>query len=278
MVSLGEVPEVVYTNEQIINSLFSYLNEGQINEVVERSLDADTSDKGGGIKKIISLKYAKTSTDEEETELVRKLDSIGKFAILHGHLEEEEDITNLSEISESDRDDIENNEFVEATGKITQSPINELQELIQQFQPYLDMFNMDPQFEEDGQEFSMGDIQSFLNELDSGQDLFRVSTESDSDLVFSMDEGALSGQLSEYAEYHVLGRVEHVYEQGEEDWLLNVMDMMPGNDRESRMQRRKFLKQMADGASEVLNRNVTEDDFKIAHPDIRVRPVAIYLS
>ena len=280
MVSIGDAPEVVYTNDQIIDRLFSYLNEGDIKEIVERSLDSDTTDKGGGLSKILRLKYDRSSTDEEETELVRKFDSIGKFAVLHGILQDEDDITFFEEIGEDDRRDLETGDFIEAEGRIRASPINDLQEMIEEIKPYLDMFDFDMEFQEQGQEFSFSDIQDFLNELDSGEDLYTVKTSTDSidaDVVFSLGEGRLDGQLSEYTEYHMLGRVEHVYNRGEEEWLMNVMDLLPAGDRDAQQKRRMFLKQMVSSSSDLLDRNVTEDDFKVGDPDVRVRPVAIYL-
>ena len=152
--------------------------------------------------------------------------------------------------------------------------------MIEEIKPYLDMFDFDMEFQEQGQEFSFSDIQDFLNELDSGEDLYTVKTSTDSidaDVVFSLGEGRLDGQLSEYTEYHMLGRVEHVYNRGEEEWLMNVMDLLPAGDRDAQQKRRMFLKQMVSSSSDLLDRNVTEDDFKVGYPDVRVRPVAIYL-
>jgi len=254
MVSIGDAPEIVYTNDQIIDRLFSYLNEGDIKEIVERSLDSDTTDKGGGLSKIIRLKYNRSSTDEEETELLRKFDSIGKFAVLHGMLQDENDITSFNEIGEDNRSDLETGDFVEAEGRIRASPINDLQEMIEQIKPYLDMFDFDMEFQEQGQEFNFSDIQEFLNELDSGEDLYTVKTSIDANVVFSLGEGGLDGQLSKYTEYHVLGRTEHVYNRGEEEWLMNVMDLLPASDRNARQNRRKFLKQMASSSSDLLDR------------------------
>ncbi|PHQ40433.1 hypothetical protein DJ69_01250 [Halorubrum persicum] len=280
MVSIADAPEVIYTNTQTIDRLFSYLNEGDIKEVVERSLDSETTDKGGGLSKIIRLKLGKSTTDEEEMELVRELDSIGKFAVLHGILQDEDDITSFDEIEESDRRELEDGDFIEAEGQIRASPINDLQKMIEDVKPYLEMFDFDMSFQEQGQEFTLSDIQDFLNELDSGEDVYTVNTSTDSldvDVVFSLGEGELDGQLSEYTEYHVLGRVEHVYNRGEEEWLMNVMDLLPGSDRDAQQKRRMFLKQMVSSSSDLLDRKVTEDDFKVGYPDVRVRPVAIYL-
>ena len=280
MASIADAPEVVYTNDKIIDRLFSYLNEGNIKEIVERSLDSDTTDKGGGLRKVIQLKYSESSTDEEETELIRDFDSIGKFAVLHGILQDEDDITSFEDIDKNSRRDLETGDFVQAEGRIRGSPINDLQEMIEEINPYLDMFDFDMEVQEQGQEFNFSDIKKFLNELNSGEDIYTVNTSTnstDANVVFSLSQSELDSQLSEYTKYHVLGRVEHVYNRGEEEHLMNVMDLLPGNDREARQNRQMFLKQMVSSTSDLLDRNVTEGDFKIGYPDVRVRPVAIYL-
>lgn len=280
MVSLSNVPEVVYTNDQLIDRLFSYLNEGDIKEVVERTLDADSSNKAGGLKKIISLQYSETSSEEDETEFLRQLGPVGKFAILHGMLEEDNDIVHLEELNESSRQNLDDGAFVQSKGKISSSPINQLQELIEEVRPYLEMFDFDAEFEENDEEFTLNELQIFLNELDSGEDIYRVDPTStgESDMVFSVNENDdIQSLVSEYTEYHVLGRVEHVYEQGEEQWLMNIMDLIPDEGRESRRQRRLFIKQMAQSSSELLDQTIDESDFKVGYPDIRVRVMAIYL-
>lgn len=58
---------------------------------------------------------------------------------------------------------------------------------------------------------------------------------------------------------------------------MNVMDLLPGSDRNARQNRRMFIKQMVSSSSDLLDRKVIEDDLKVAYPDVRVRPVAIYL-
>ncbi|THE63754.1 hypothetical protein D8Y22_15525 [Salinadaptatus halalkaliphilus] len=273
------MPEVVYTNDEIIDRLFSYLNEGQIQEVVERSLESEESDKGGGIDKIIQLRYSKTAEDEEEQELIRELDPIGKFAILHRHLQDADDITEFEALSPRKRSELEEGEFIQTRSRITSTPITELQGMMEEVMPYFDMFDIDTTFEEEGQEFTMDDIKQFLDQLGSGEDIYRLDASSDSldaNIVFS-SEDTVGDLSSEYTEYYVLGRVEYLFDEGEEEWLIDIMDVMPGSDRDSRQNRRMFLKQMTSGSSKLLEKDIDESDFKIGYPDIRIRPMAIYL-
>ncbi|MDG5818520.1 hypothetical protein [Natronococcus sp. A-GB7] len=278
MVSLSEVPEVVYTNDELIDRLFSYLNEGQIQEVVERTLDSEGTEKGGGIDKILQLRYSSTSSDEEEQELIRELDSIGKFAILHRILQDDDEVIEFDQLSLEERDDLSEGEFIQTRNKITSTPISELQNKIDDFLPYFEMLDLDSSFEQDGEEFTLSEIQEFLDQLGAGEDIYRMnaSDEIDSDIIFSSND-ELDDFTTSYTEYYVLGRVEYIFEENEEEWLIDIIDLMPGNDRESRQQRRRFLRQITSGASELLEKDVDESDFKIGYPDIRIRPMAIYL-
>lgn len=278
MVSLAEVPEVEYTNEQIIDRLFSYLNEGDIQEVVERSLETEETDKGGGIDKILQLRYSQASGDEEELEFTRELDDIGKFAILHRHLKDEDDVTEIDSLSADVRSTLEEGEFIQARSRISSTPVSEIRSKIDDFLPYAEIFDVDTSFEDDGEVIEISDIRQLLEQMEPGEDIYQldVSTrDSNGDIVFS-DDG-LEGLVSEYTEYYVLGRVEYIYEEGEEEWLIDIMDLMPGNDRESRKERRIILKQFTSFLSEGLKRDIDESDLTIGYPDIRIRPVAIYL-
>lgn len=69
--------------------------------------------------------------------------------------------------------------------------------------------------------------------------------------------------------------MEHVYEQGEKKGLMDVSDMMPkGRKKKERMQ---FLNGIADAADSLSDEDISISDLEITHPDIRVRPMAIYL-
>lgn len=278
MVSLSEVPEVVYTNDELIDRLFSYLNEGQIQEVVERTLDSEGTEKGGGIDKILQLRYSSTSSDEEEQELIRELDSIGKFAILHRILQDDDEVIEFDQLSLDERDDLSEGEFIQTRDRITSTPISELQDKIDDFLPYFEMFDLDSSFEQDGEEFTLSEMQEFLDQIGAGEDIYRMnaSDEIDSDIIFSSDD-ELDDFTTSYTQYYILGKVEYIFEEGEEEWLIDLIDLMPGNDRQSRQQRRRFLRQITSGASELLEKDIDESDFKIGYPDIRIRPMAIYL-
>ncbi|MFB9805034.1 hypothetical protein ACFFQF_06315 [Haladaptatus pallidirubidus] len=280
MTSLSDVPEIVYTNDQLINRLYDYFNEGEIQEVVDRSLESESTTKGAGLKKIISMQFNRTSGEEEESERIRQMNIIGKFAILHSILKDEDDIIYLDTITNAERDDLNNGDFVQVKGRITSSPINELQGKIEQFWPYIEMFGMEDEQIDSDEEMSLSQVMEFIDELASGEDIYRVSKSSDSldsDLVFYLNSDELGESLSRYTEYQVLGRIEHVFEEGEEEWLLDLAEMMPGNDREARTERRKAIKGLADAFSDMLERDVRDSDFKIGYPDIQIRPMAIYI-
>ena len=284
MVSLTSVPEILYLDDRQVEQLFSYINEGDIVEVAERSSESGTVEKGGGLKKIIALRYSSSETDGEKTEWVRELDPIGKFAALHSTLGESEDIVHLNDLDDELREDISEGAFVQAKGKIAESPVNELHDLVNDLRPYFDMFDLYDEIEnDDGGEFGFNDIQRFLEEIKTSEDLFWMDIPSENletKLVFPVSDSNLRGSPdfpSKHTEYRILGRVEHIYDEGEEEWLMDLMEIIPDNSRESRQQRRTLVKQMATSTTELLGRDVNESDFKITYPDIRIRPMAIYL-
>ena len=288
MVSIADVPEVLFLNERQIENLFSYITEGQLREIISSSQEVD-DDEEGAWRKLIQLRYldAAERTDDGEigevTELISDQDSIGKFATLHTNLGESGDITRIEDMNEEIRAELSEGDFIETKGVVRTSPINELQQVIDDVKPFFGLLDI-PLDEGDGQDnFTLNDIQEFIQKLNTSENIFILDIPSDTldpDLVFSLNELEMQGDMqfpSEYTEYTVLGRIEHTYDKGEERSLMDMMDVLPGNDRESRQKRRVFMKQMASSATELTGRQVSESDFKITYPDIQVKPMAVYL-
>ena len=284
MVSVADVPEVLYLNERQVENLYSYISEEQVVEILHDSQDDDTD---GGWRKLLQLRYGDSLDSAENTDdgipsdLIRDPDSIAKFATLHANLEEEDDIHSIDDLGEDTRDGLEEGDFVETKGRVRTSAIDELQQTIDGVSPLLSLFDME--IDESEEDFTLNDIQNLMDQLNTSEDLYMLEIPSgdlEADLVFSLDEMVSQGKIdfpSEYTEYSVLGRVDHTYDEREERSLMDIMDMLPGNDRESRQQRRQFMRQLSLSASEVLDRDIDREDFKISHPDIQVKPMAIYL-
>lgn len=288
MVSIADVPEVLFLNERQIENLFSYITEEQIREIVRGSHDVDENKKDAW-QKLLQLRYfsATEAAEEDEIEdiadLISDQDSIGQFATLHTNLKESSDINEIKNMDEDMRDSLSEGDFVETKGTVRTSPINELQQVVDDVKPFFGLLDVPVDDNNGPDDLDLNDIQKFIQKLNTSEDLYILDIPSDTlnaDLVFSLAELKMQGNIefpSEYTEYTVLGRIEHTYSEGEERSLMDLMDVLPGNDRESRQQRRVFMNQIASSASELTGRQVSKSDFKVSYPDIQVKPMAVYL-
>lgn len=282
MASIADAPEIVLLNEKQIENLYSYINEGTIKEIVENSRETETGEIGIGIKKLIQLQFGSTSEDETSEETVRNIDTVGKFAILHQNLDESGDITRVDELDEDTRSQLEDRQYIETKGEITNSPVNNIQDAMDQIVPLIRTLGMGSEMETGQNDIGVDEIQQFVDEVNTRGDRYIQDVSSDaldSSLIFSLD-GLVSevGQdfPARYTEYRVLSSIEHVFEEGESESLVEVANMVPeGRNKKDRMQ---FISGLADMASEVTNRDVSVSDMEISYPDIRVRPMAIYLT
>lgn len=292
MSSLGDIPQILYIDGGQVENLFSMMNQGQISEIVEQTRDLDSSKKGAGIKKILQLQGSTQSESESTQEVVRSLNKTGKFAVIYSLLTDMDSINYLDEDGEAGRDDLDEGDYLEAKGAIKSSPMNDLMDRIDDALPMLEM--MKDVGVEEAEEVSEIDLEGasetvgfdfvdkFLNQLSPSDPFYRLDVNgSESELVFNLYPDDFQEEPrdfpGEYTEYRLLSRVEHVYTEAETEYLIDILDIFDDNDREQRTQRKKTMKQMANGASQAVGRDVDESEFKMTYPDIKVRPLALYL-
>ncbi|MHC3379408.1 DUF6414 family protein [Haloarcula sp. H-GB5] len=292
MDDLSDIPQILYIDKSQVENLYSMLNYGKVTEIVERNRELDSSTKGVGIKKILQLQGSTSSENEDEQEFKKSMNLVGQFATIYSLLTDSESINYIGEVGPSSRQDLDEGDYVEAKGKVRSSPMNEIQERLQQAMPFLQM--MQDVGHEDAKELSeldiegasedvgFGFLQSFVQELSPSNPLYRLNVEGEeASLVFNLSKEEFQEEPTdfpgEYTEYRVLGRVEHVYSEAEEEFVIDVLDMIDASDREARAERKRALKQITNGASEAAGRDVSESEFKFSYPDIRIRPIAVYL-
>lgn len=292
MDGFGDIPEILYIDKGQVENLFSMMNRGKVTEILERNRDLDSSTKGVGIKKILQLQGSTSSEDESEQEIARSMNLVGEFATIYSLLTDSDSIAYIGELGDYSRSDLDEGDYVEAKGKIQPSPMNEIQERMEQAMPFLDM--MQEIGHDEAEEVSEVDIEGaeqdvgfefierFIDELTPSESLYRMNTEGeDANLVFSLSQENFQEETpnfpGEYTEYRILSRVEHVFSKSEEEYIIDVMNMIDGSNPEARTERRRQLKSMAEGASQATGRNVDESEFLLTHPDVKVRPIAIYL-
>ncbi len=281
MVSIADAPEIVLLNERQIENLYSYINEGTVREIVENSREVETDEIGIGVKKLIQLQFGSTNEDETSEETIRNIDTVGKFAIIHQNLDEEGDITRIDALDEETRSQLTDGQYIETKGEITTSPVNNIQDAMDQFAPMLHMTGMGNEIQSGQDDMGMDELQKLVDEVNTRGDLYIQDVSSndlDASLIFSLD-----GLVSEvgrdfparFTEYRVLSSIEHVFKEDEKDSLLEIADMIPGG--RNKKERTQLLSELSDMASKVTPRDISISDMEISHPDIRVRPMAIYL-
>jgi len=292
MENLGDIPHIIYIDESQVNNLFSMMNKGRVSEILQRDRELDNSTKGVGIKKILQLQYSGSSEDESETEVVKQMNLVGEFATIYTLLLDSDSLRYIGDLGDDSRDDIDDGDFIESVGKISPSPLNELEDKFSDILPFLNLMQDAgveeaeelEEFELEGASNTVGVdfFQKFITQLSNGKPLYNLAVEGDeSSLVFEINPNYFQDKSddfpSEYTDYRMIARVEHVYSEQEEEMLIDALDMINENDREARTERRKALKGAANGLEDALGRSVSDSDLKISHPDIRVRPMAIYL-
>lgn len=265
------------------------MNQGVIEEIVESSREAGSVEASAGISRILTLQFGGSIEEEDQEEQVRRIDDVGKFAVIFKMLEDNDDINELQEITGGRRAELGEGNYILGKGNVLDSPIENLNDVFGEFMPYLDMFQQAGVGELDvdsghdlPDEVGFDFIGDFLDQLTTTDPIYRlIREEGDAHLVFNLSEENFQVDdpdfPSQYTTYNVLGRVEHVYSEREEEMLIDILDMMPSSGQESRVERRQLLSSFADAATDVLGRDVSVDEFSISYPDIRIRPMAIYL-
>lgn len=165
--SIADAPEIVLLNERQINNLYSYINEGTIREIVEISRETDTKEGRLGIKKLIELQFGASNQNEEGEEKVRDVNTVGKFAVLYSNLDNDGDLTVIDELDEATRDSFTDGQYIESRGQINPSPVNSLQNAIDEFTSIFQSLGMADQIHSKDDNISMSQIQDVMRKLNS---------------------------------------------------------------------------------------------------------------
>ncbi|RDZ38615.1 hypothetical protein C5B86_19535 [Haloferax sp. Atlit-19N] len=81
---------------------------------------------------------------------------------------------------------------------------------------------------------------------------------------------------SQYKEYTVFGRIEHLFEGNERQYHLSIFNEMSAGSRRERTKRRQKMKSLASDFSQLYDQDTGESMFYIESPDILINPISIY--
>lgn len=281
------VPDVIYLDEQAVDDIFSYLGHGTISEIVERVTTQEESGKQAGFSKILVGQLSKRSIEGEETEFVRKLDPIGKLAMLRETLQEEGMLQELTAgATEEARNELERGNIVEVDTSLLRTPIEELEDTINHaldmHAAFSDFIEMDIEEEEVEQ---AEEAQEMISALSREGDILRARLHEDDyfDFVLTYTDSNFRSPGMGFprggTNYTVLGQVTMKFEEGDEISLINFVDLasrLVENPRKNKQKVAELRREFATQASNLTNRDVETSEFELSYPDIEMKPLAIY--
>lgn len=268
--SVTDLPKLVYINEPLIEQQVELLDEGRVEHIVEEYSESEEHTTSGGVNiyQVLRLEREKTSHTTENIAKKVKRTTIGQFAVYHGMIDEDGDLTEASNLDESDREQLADDEFVTITGSIRRTPLNLFDHLGEKFGFY-------------GSSNIVDDPQ-VTAQIKDAADYYEMTLPNDLSGVFTFELNEAYFQPiepefpDEYQEYTVFGEVRHVYEQNEERNHIDAANYANVSDTKKRQEQRRRMKSMAQSASQLTGREISEDDYKISYPDIELTPIAIY--
>lgn len=276
MVGINELPDFAYIDEARVEQKLQFVNEGQVAELVETHTDTESKRSGGGLNIYKILMYNREKSSGETEEVARTIQStpVGQLAVFFGMMEEDTGVEEIDSLTSEKRAQLEDGDYVSVTGKIRESPIAKLMRMVDKYN--LEITNW--------VDFSDEDIgpEAFKNELDDARGYYEMEIEGEVEgrYVFHLSLEDLTdiagGFPSDYKEYIVFGRIEHIFEGNEKEHHLSIFDEINTRDRSERIDRRRKMKEMANDMSQFYEGSTDESMFYIESPDIRITPIAIF--
>lgn len=276
MTGIGDLPDFIFIDEPRINQRLQFVNEGQIAELVETSGEQQSKASGGGVNIYKVLNYNRERTSGESEEIARTIQSTptGQLAIFFSLMDQEIGVSDLDGLTIKQRDELEQGDYVVFSGLIEEPPISKLMRIFEKYQ--IDLRQLI--------DFSDSEIkpEALLAELEDAREYYTIQMSGDVDgrLVFRLDSENMTGierQFpSQYKQYTVFGRIEHLFEGNERQYHMSIFNEMSENSRRERTKRRKKMKSLAKDFNELYDQDIDESMFYIESPDILINPISIY--
>ena len=151
-------------------------------------------------------------------------------------------------------------------GEIKPTPLSEANR-------FLDQYNGWSEIEQDPEDEMVAD------QLRSAAGFYEIEVpDSNGKFVMKFSDDYILKELKKYREYNIFAEVDHVYQEGEQESYMSILDDVTDiPDRNERAQMDVSLRQIANGLSELPQiEEVSKSDFFVSHPDIRITPIVIY--
>lgn len=275
----SSVPDILYLDEESIQDALSYMEGGTINEVIER---VQSNEEGEGFSKILSDRVANRDITESETDFVRKLDPIGKLAILRTILSNENLLIDLENPLE---EELKNRNMLESSMNIRQTPVDEMESFFSQAKLFSDKYAEYFDTEQDDLDM-IDEAHQMMSTLNRGNDIFRANSSKLSDREFVLPHDSDNfrkkpmGFPRANSGYTVLIQLVHVFDSDDDKIpLIDFVDLASRAEENPRKRKRKeqeIKRDFANQASKLAGRDVKPSEFEISAPDIEANLYAIY--
>jgi hypothetical protein len=194
------VPDIIYLDEQAVSDAFSFMGQGTVSEIVERTLSEDESTKEGGLNKVLIGRLASRDMEASETEIVRQLDPIGQLAMLREVLADEDLLqTPSTDFSMAERDNLQRGQVLEFDCTLRQTPIERLQQITNRFIEFKEVLGSYAEInEEDAEE--VDEVRELLSALSREGNVLRavLSDEAACDFILTYDGGDFRNKPLEF--------------------------------------------------------------------------------
>ncbi|ELZ99045.1 hypothetical protein C439_14339, partial [Haloferax mediterranei ATCC 33500] len=275
MIGIGDLPDFIYIDEPRVNQRLQFVNEGQVAELVETSGEHESKASGGGLNIYKVLNYNREKSTGETEEVVRTIQNTptGKLSIFFSFMDQELGVTDLDDVTVSQRDELQQGDYVVFSGIVEEPPISKLMRLSEKYG--LDLRQII--------DFSDTEAtpEALFAELEDARNYYSIqmSDKVNGRFVFRLDPENMTGierQFpSQYKEYTVFGRIEHLFEGNERQYHLSIFNEMSAGSRRERTKRRQKMKSLASDFSQLYDQDTGESMFYIESPDILINPISI---
>jgi hypothetical protein len=123
--------------------------------------------------------------------------------------------------------------------------------------------------------------EQIVSEFEDASNSYHMKIENeDGAFYFELNPGYFedvsTGVPSDYSEYTVFAEVEHCFRQNEKEYVVDLMNILPQNDRKQKVEMRQMWHKITSFLNEIPGRKFSANEFYLSAPDIRLTPIAIY--
>lgn len=135
--SISDMPDIYYLDEPRVNQQMQMIHQGQVQEVVETVSSTEEPSEDEGPNSLYKfLDHNRGGTTESIEDFTRTVQStpVGLFITFHGVLDKQKgNLIHLSQIDNSTRNSLEDNDYISFKGKIEKPPWTHIYDLTERF-------------------------------------------------------------------------------------------------------------------------------------------------